>query len=367
MDWIVWLLVIIVVVAVVWRLLNRNKSRPGADSSSAAGTSTGTSAGISSGTPADATPVPGAATASGSAASSTAATSPAGPAAAAAAGPTAAGGAAGPTAAAGAAMAAPGAASAPEPDAPAREATAAPEATGPAAATAAPTIEPGAEAAPETTGAPGNAEWETQWSETAPPAETHTAAAHAEPARGAHAVTAAELGGAAETGAAGLPVHHPEYTEPHAPTLPGAESAAAEPVDDENTVTGTATSTSTGVDTGTGTAMPGLPDAGTQPTGPGVTETTQMAASPAGAGASASQTAEPTGHLATEQPYGEGSAAPAADGSGPEGFTVKGNASSMIYHDETSPAYEETRAEVWFASPAHAEAAGFRPPRRTRQ
>ena len=76
---------------------------------------------------------------------------------------------------------------------------------------------------------------------------------------------------------------------------------------------------------------------------------------------------EPTGHLATEQPYGEGSAAPAADGSGPEGFTVKGNASSMIYHDETSPAYEETRAEVWFASPAHAEAAGFRPPRRTRQ
>ena len=62
----------------------------------------------------------------------------------------------------------------------------------------------------------------------------------------------------------------------------------------------------------------------------------------------AGHTAEPTGHLATEQPYGEGSAAPAADGSGPEGFTVKGNASSMIYHDETSPAYEETRAEVWF-------------------
>jgi hypothetical protein len=93
----------------------------------------------------------------------------------------------------------------------------------------------------------------------------------------------------------------------------------------------------------------------------------QTAAPPAAAGAFASHTAEPSGHLATEQPYGEGSAAPAADGSGPEGFTVKGNASSMIYHDETSPAYEETRAEVWFASAAHAEAAGFRPPRRTRQ
>ncbi|CAH0327863.1 putative membrane protein ArfC [Microbacterium sp. Bi128] len=180
-------------------------------------------------------------------------------------------------------------------------------------------------------------------------------------------MTAAELGAAAETGPAGLPVHHPEYTEPHAPTLPGAESAAAEPADDEDTVTGTATSTSTGAGTAIGTAMPGVPDAGTQPAGPADTETTQMAASPAGAEASASQTAEPTGHLATEQPYGEGSAAPAADGSGPEGFTVKGNASSMIYHDETSPAYEETRAEVWFASPAHAEAAGFRPPRRTRQ
>ena len=39
----------------------------------------------------------------------------------------------------------------------------------------------------------------------------------------------------------------------------------------------------------------------------------------------------------------------------------------MIYHEETSPAFEETRAEVWFLSAAHAEAAGFRPPRRTRQ
>ena len=81
----------------------------------------------------------------------------------------------------------------------------------------------------------------------------------------------------------------------------------------------------------------------------------------------AGHTAEPAGHLAVDQPYGEGSAAPAPDGSGPEGFTVKGNASSMIYHDETSPAFEETRAEVWFLSAAHAEAAGFRPPRRTRQ
>ena len=77
--------------------------------------------------------------------------------------------------------------------------------------------------------------------------------------------------------------------------------------------------------------------------------------------------AEPSGHLAVEQPYGEGSASPAPDGSGPEDFTVKGDASSMVYYDETSPLFAETRAEVWFLSPAHAEAAGFRPPRRTRQ
>ena len=97
-------------------------------------------------------------------------------------------------------------------------------------------------------------------------------------------------------------------------------------------------------------------------------ETRQTALSSAASEAASQATrAEPSGHLATDQPYGEGSAAPAADGSGPVGFTVKGNASSMIYHEETSPAYEETRAEVWFLSAAHAEAAGFRPPRRTRQ
>jgi methylphosphotriester-DNA--protein-cysteine methyltransferase len=79
-----------------------------------------------------------------------------------------------------------------------------------------------------------------------------------------------------------------------------------------------------------------------------------------------SHTAEPSGHLASEQPYGEGSAAAAVDGSGPAGYTVKGDAETMTYYEETSPAYEGTRAGVWFESVAHAEAAGFRPPRRTR-
>ncbi|GAP57871.1 uncharacterized membrane protein ArfC [Arthrobacter sp. Hiyo1] len=73
------------------------------------------------------------------------------------------------------------------------------------------------------------------------------------------------------------------------------------------------------------------------------------------------------GHLAAEQPYGEGSAAAGADGSGPDGYTVKGNADTMTYHDEDSPSYDEVKADVWFISSAHAEAAGFRPPRRNRR
>lgn len=162
-------------------------------------------------------------------------------------------------------------------------------------------------------------EWETQWSETAP-AEPHAAIHHEAPGHPAAAAaaeaTAEPTAEAPEPTAEALPVHHPEYTEPHAPTLPGAESAAAEGAFAET---------------------------------------------------AASHVAEPAGHLALDQPYGDGSAAPSADGSGPAGFTVKGNASSMTYHDETSSAFEETRAEVWFVSIAHAEAAGFRPPRRARQ
>jgi hypothetical protein len=111
------------------------------------------------------------------------------------------------------------------------------------------------------------------------------------------------------------PTHHHEYTDPHTPTLPGAESAAAE-------------------------AAPTADDI-----------------FPEGSGG---------GHLAAENPYGEGSAAPAPDGSGPEGYVVKGDAESMTYHDEDTPGYDDAKAGVWFLSAAHAEAAGFRPPRRNR-
>jgi hypothetical protein len=134
------------------------------------------------------------------------------------------------------------------------------------------------EAASPENEAADRAEWEATWSESAP-----------------------------------TPAHHHEYTDPHAPTLPGAESAAAE-------------------------ALP-ADDAPAAPLG---------------------------GHLAADNPYGEGSAAPGADGSGPEGYPVKGDAESMTYHDEDSAGYEDAKAGVWFLSAAHAEAAGFRPPRRNR-
>lgn len=61
-----------------------------------------------------------------------------------------------------------------------------------------------------------------------------------------------------------------------------------------------------------------------------------------------------------DAPYGEGSHAPLEDpAEAPEGFEIKGNADSMLYHLPGSPFYDRTVAEVWFATPEAAEAAGF--------
>ena len=46
----------------------------------------------------------------------------------------------------------------------------------------------------------------------------------------------------------------------------------------------------------------------------------------------------------------------------PEGFDIKGNADSMLYHVPGSRSYKQTKAEVWFATEADAEAAGFSKP-----
>ncbi len=66
--------------------------------------------------------------------------------------------------------------------------------------------------------------------------------------------------------------------------------------------------------------------------------------------------------VSEDAPYGTGSAAPLEDGSAPEGFEIKGNADSMLYHEPGTRFYDQTVAEVWFATEADAEAAGFSKP-----
>ncbi|MET3204640.1 UNVERIFIED_ORG: hypothetical protein ABIB21_001429 [Arthrobacter sp. UYEF13] len=166
-----------------------------------------------------------------------------------------------------------------------------------------------------------DAEWETQWSEASAP--TQPAASHRPSDDSATMMADIPLSELPAAQGAG-PEHHPEYTEPHAPTLPGAETAAAEAVE------------------------------------------TESAAMEPAAVADSDAAPEPTGHLAADQPYGAGSASPGPDGSGPADFEVKANAGTMVYYEEGHPDYEQTTADVWFESAAHAEAAGFRAPRRTR-
>jgi hypothetical protein len=199
------------------------------------------------------------------------------------------------------------------------------------------------------------AEWETQWSEAsgsmAVPGEDNRQAG-------------APLGTNSGPTAGAEPVHHAEYTGPHSPTLPGAETAAGEGSDDGS---------AEGSDDARAGEQTDLPeDAAAAET----LDRTQSSAAvetaashmeePDRDGAEYGTGTEPSGHLAVDQPYGEGSASPDSDGSGPADYTVKGDAAAMVYYEEGHPDYEQTRAEVWFESAAHAEAAGFRAPRRNR-
>jgi large subunit ribosomal protein L22 len=61
-----------------------------------------------------------------------------------------------------------------------------------------------------------------------------------------------------------------------------------------------------------------------------------------------------------ESPFGPLSHAPNDDASvAPEGYPIKGNANSMKYHQAEGRWFEQTVAEVWFATTDAAEAAGF--------
>ncbi|MCF8568680.1 50S ribosomal protein L17 [Gordonia sp. HY002] len=54
-----------------------------------------------------------------------------------------------------------------------------------------------------------------------------------------------------------------------------------------------------------------------------------------------------------------GSHAPIEGDAQPEGFPIKGNAQSKLYHRPGTRFYESTVAEIWFATEADAEAAGY--------
>ena len=57
-----------------------------------------------------------------------------------------------------------------------------------------------------------------------------------------------------------------------------------------------------------------------------------------------------------------GAKSPNADGSAPQGFEIKGNADSMLYHEPDTRYYDQTVAEVYFDTVEHAQAAGFSAP-----
>ncbi|MFJ6356453.1 sunset domain-containing protein [Pseudarthrobacter oxydans] len=400
MDFVFWIILLVVIVGVVWWLLKRNSSStaPGASAperSRADGALSGGSAAAS----AEAAGTTGIAGAAGFG-------SPAEPAA--------------PTTADDHAGAA----------APAREPeTAQPtgpkerEGSGASSAAAAPvaTGAPGASgstAAPATFGQDGRSqdddEWETQWSEASgssavsPGAAsrggastgavpTHTTEVNPAGESGMPAATGhqAEAAAAPDPESHRAPIHHPEYTEPHAPTLPGAETAAVEDIDDAGTAaqapapagtvwpqpaTGISASAAPHGDAGVAPrhgqedSAAASAEAAVVPETAATAETADRTQSSALVETAADRdqqppavpTPEPAGHLAADEPYGAGSASAGTDGSGPDGYTVKGDAGAMVYYEEGHPDYEQARADVWFESEAHAEAAGFRAPRRRR-
>ena len=57
-----------------------------------------------------------------------------------------------------------------------------------------------------------------------------------------------------------------------------------------------------------------------------------------------------------------GAHAPLEDGEQPDGYEIKGNADSMLYHVPGSRFYNQTVAEVWFDTAENAEAAGYQLP-----
>ena len=67
----------------------------------------------------------------------------------------------------------------------------------------------------------------------------------------------------------------------------------------------------------------------------------------------------------TFTPYGPGSARPGADGTGPDGWVVKGRSDTRLFYTPDDPSYDATVAQVWFESEEVAARAFFTPWRKS--
>ncbi|WP_394935643.1 50S ribosomal protein L22 [uncultured Ilumatobacter sp.] len=80
------------------------------------------------------------------------------------------------------------------------------------------------------------------------------------------------------------------------------------------------------------------------------------------AGQTVDDVVEETSSDAVSAAIWEGSVDATDDGEAPEGYEIKGNAQSMLFHTPDSRYYKATKAEVWFDTEESAVAAGFSKP-----
>lgn len=81
----------------------------------------------------------------------------------------------------------------------------------------------------------------------------------------------------------------------------------------------------------------------------------------------AEETVEAVSEDSTHADSPAGSHLPLEDGSEPEGFPIKGNAGSKLYHLPGTSHYGRTVAEIWFDTAESAEAAGYQLPKSQRK
>ena len=64
-------------------------------------------------------------------------------------------------------------------------------------------------------------------------------------------------------------------------------------------------------------------------------------------------------------PYGPGSVRADPDGSGPDGWAVKGRTDSRLFYTPDDACYDDIDAQVWFQDPEFAARAFFTPWRKS--